>query len=76
MHALFQLTNDGLVRTGLVVLLLGTVWAMVSLQAWCQPGKRFISLPTADACEGYVTRTGAAIIMTIGTALVGFGITV
>lgn len=75
MHTILHITRDVVIRTGLVVTLLGIVWAAVSLQMWSKRGNRFVTPENAESGEWYVTKVGAAVTIAVGIALLGFGLT-
>ena len=63
-----------MLRIGATLVLLGITWAAVSLKTRSGYGRR---LPTHFDNGGaeYVTPTGSAVVLTVGTALLGFSLT-
>jgi len=74
-HLSFSPSAQTLSRVGAVLVLLGLTWAAVSLRT--RDGQfRCSRLLTDRPCAGtYVTRTGSALVLIVGTGLLGYAAT-
>ena len=75
MIEIIDISRDLMIRGGLLICLLGIVWAMVSLELLSIRGNRFTDASDDDSGNWYVTKVGAALMIAIGAAIFGFGLT-
>lgn len=75
MHLVFHPSSQTLLRTGAVLFVLGFVWAAIALHPWDGTGRVYETLTRERDARWYVIRYEPILLLALGTALLGFGLT-